>query len=112
MDARTLMHEAQDRGIMLMAFNSVGELTTDPQLAGEGFFRTIPHDGATLTDAGPPYRFASGLREGAHQRLRWAKGSMSFRAEPSEAEESLRRLAVLPNVSREMLRLRLRLRSA
>ena len=65
MDARTLMHEAQDRGIMLMAFNSVGELTTDPQLAGEGFFRTIAHDGATLTDAGPPYRFASGLREGA-----------------------------------------------
>ena len=65
MDARTLMHEAQDRGIMLMAFNSVGELTTDPQLAGEGFFRTIPHDGATLTDAGPPYRFANGLREGA-----------------------------------------------
>ncbi len=79
MDARTLMHEAQDRGIMLMAFNSVGELTTDPQLADEGFFRTLaspspsfprrrestPHDGATLTDAGPPYRFASGLREGA-----------------------------------------------
>ena len=92
MDARTLMHEAQDRGIMLMAFNSVGELSTDPQLAGEGFFRTIahpfpsfprsssfprslpsfprrressPHDGAPLTDAGPPYRFASGLREGA-----------------------------------------------
>ena len=70
MDARTLMHEAQDRGIMLMAFNSVGELTTDPQLAGEGFFRTIAHpspsfDGVTLTDAGPPYRFASGLREGA-----------------------------------------------
>ena len=93
MDARTLMHEAQDRGIMLMAFNSVGELTTDPQLADEGFFRTIPHpfpsfphsspsfphsspsfsrrressphDGAPLTDAGPPYRFASGLREGA-----------------------------------------------
>ena len=65
MDARTLMHEAQDRGIMLMAFNSVGELTTDPQLAGEGFFRTIGHDGAALTDAGPPYRFASGLREGA-----------------------------------------------
>ena len=93
MDARSLMHEAQDRGIMLMAFNSVGELTTDPQLAGEGFFRTIahpspssphpspslahlspsfprkrgpsPHDGATLTDAGPPYRFAGGLREGA-----------------------------------------------
>ena len=50
---------------MLMAFNSVGELTTDPQLAGEGFFRTVPHDGTTLTDAGPPYRFASGLREGA-----------------------------------------------
>ncbi len=65
MDARTLMHEAQDRGIMLMAFNSVGELTTDPQLAGEGFFRTSPHDGAALTDAGPPYRFAGGLREGA-----------------------------------------------
>ena len=65
MDARTLMHEAQDRGIMLMAFNSVGELTTDPQLAGEGFFRTLAHGGATLTDAGPPYRFASGLREGA-----------------------------------------------
>ena len=86
MDARTLMHEAQDRGIMLMAFNSVGELTTDPQLADEGFFRTIalpapsfphssssfprrressPHDGTTLTDAGPPYRFAGGLREGA-----------------------------------------------
>ena len=65
MDARTLMHEAQDRGIMLMAFNSVGELTTDPQLADEGFFRTIIHDGATLTDAGPPYRFAAGLREGA-----------------------------------------------
>ena len=79
MDARTLMHEAQDRGIMLMAFNSVGELTTDPQLADEGFFRTLarpspsfprrressPHDGTTLTDAGPPYRFAGGLREGA-----------------------------------------------
>ncbi|MCY4449933.1 MAG: CoA transferase [Chloroflexi bacterium] len=79
MDARTLMHEAQDRGIMLMAFNSVGELTTDPQLADEGFFRKIalpvpsfprkrestPHDGTTLTDAGPPYRFAGGLREGA-----------------------------------------------
>jgi len=92
MDARTLMHEAQDRGIMLMAFNSVSELTTDPQLAGEGFFRTIAHpspssprssssfppssssfprrresshDGAPLTDAGPPYRFAGGLREGA-----------------------------------------------
>ena len=65
MDARTLMHEAQDRGIMLMAFNSVGELTTDPQLADEGFFRTLRRDGATLTDAGPPYRFASGLREGA-----------------------------------------------
>ncbi len=75
MDARTLMHEAQDRGIMLMAFNSVGELTTDPQLADEGFFRKIalpvpsfprkrestPHDGTTLTDAGPPYRFAGGL---------------------------------------------------
>ena len=65
MDARTLMHEAQDRGIMLMAFNSVGELTTDPQLADEGFFRTLSHDGATLTDADPPYRFAGGLREGA-----------------------------------------------
>ena len=79
MDARTLMHEAQDRSIMLMAFNSVGELTTDPQLADEGFFRKIalpvpsfprkrestPHDGTTLTDAGPPYRFAGGLREGA-----------------------------------------------
>ena len=65
MDARTLMHEAQDRGIMLMAFNSVGELTTDPQLADEGFFRTIAHDGTTLTDAGPPYRFAGGLHEGA-----------------------------------------------
>ena len=65
MDARTLMHEAQDRGIMLMAFNSVGELTTDPQLADEGFFRTLNHGGATLTDAGPPYRFAGGLREGA-----------------------------------------------
>ena len=88
MDARTLMHEAQDRGIMLMAFNSVGELTTDPQLADEGFFRTIappapsfphssssfprrressPHDGATLTDAGPPYRFAGGHRERASE---------------------------------------------
>ena len=85
MDARTLMHEAQDRGIMLMAFNSVGELTTDPQLEGEGFFRTLahpfppfphspsfprrrepsPHDAPTLTDVGPPYRFAGGLREGA-----------------------------------------------
>ena len=79
MDARTIMHEAQGRGIMLMAFNSVGELTTDPQLAGEGFFRTIAHpvssfprrresnpqDGAALTDAGPPYRFTGGLREGA-----------------------------------------------
>ena len=50
MDARTLMHEAQDRGIMLMAFNSVGELTTDPQLADEGFFRTIP----LRTPSSPP----------------------------------------------------------
>ena len=63
MDSRTLMHEAQDRGIMLMAFNSVGELTSDPQLADEGFFRTIRHSGATFADAGPPYRFAGGLRE-------------------------------------------------
>ena len=63
MDSRTLMHEAQDRGIMLMAFNSVGELTSDPQLADEGFFRTVRHSGATLADAGPPYRFAGGLRE-------------------------------------------------
>ena len=63
MDSRTLMHEAQDRGIMLMAFNSVGELTSDPQLADEGFFCTVRHSGATLADAGPPYRFAGGLRE-------------------------------------------------
>ena len=48
---------------MLMAFNSVGELTSDPQLADEGFFRTVRHSGATLADAGPPYRFAGGLRE-------------------------------------------------
>ena len=61
MDARTLMHEAQDRGIMLMAFNDVSELTNDPQLTGEGFFHQVPLDGLTLADAGPPYRFASGL---------------------------------------------------
>ena len=64
MDSRTLMHEAQDRGIMLMAFNNVGELTSDPQLAGEGFFRKVENDGAMLTDAGPPYRFAGGLAAG------------------------------------------------
>ncbi len=64
MDARALMHEAQDRGIMLMAFNEVGELANDPQLAGEGFFRTVQHVGATLTEAGPPYRFAGGLAKG------------------------------------------------
>ncbi len=82
MDARTLMHEAQDRGIMLMAFNSVGELTTDPQLAGEGFFRTLPHGGATLTDAGPPYRFAAGLREGAPApALGEASDSLSLQGE-------------------------------
>ena len=73
MDARTLMHEAQDRGIMLMAFNSVGELTTDPQLADEGFFRTIVHDGATLTDAGPPYRFAGACAK-AHPPRPSARG--------------------------------------
>ncbi len=64
MDSRTLMHEAQDRGIMLMAFNNVGELTSDPQLAGEGFFRKVERASAMLTDAGPPYRFAGGLAEG------------------------------------------------
>ncbi len=64
MDSRTLMHEAQDRGIMLMAFNNVAELTSDPQLAGEGFFRKVENDGAMLPDAGPPYRFAGGLAEG------------------------------------------------
>jgi crotonobetainyl-CoA:carnitine CoA-transferase CaiB-like acyl-CoA transferase len=61
MDARTLMHQAQDRGIMLMAFNTVGELITDPQLAGEGFFREVPCGDRTLVEAGPPYRFATGL---------------------------------------------------
>ena len=65
MDSRTLMHEAQDRGIMLMAFNSVGELTSDPQLAGEGFFRAVERGAdPALMDAGPPYRFAGGLAEG------------------------------------------------
>ncbi len=75
LDSRTLMHEAQDRGIMLMAFNSVGELLSDPQLAGEGFFRTVGpvesssrDGGADLVDAGPPYRFAGGLGEGRGAR--------------------------------------------
>ena len=63
MDSRALMREAQDRGIMLMAFNNVGELTSDAQLAGEGFFRKVESAGAMLTDAGPPYRFAGGLAE-------------------------------------------------
>ena len=70
MDARALMHEAQDRGIMLMAFNSIGELATDPQLVGEGFFRAVDHDGAALVDAGPPYRFAGGLAPSASDGAR------------------------------------------
>ena len=57
---------------MLMAFNNVGELTSDPQLAGEGFFRKVENDGAMLTDAGPPYRFAGGLSRRVRPRLRSA----------------------------------------
>ena len=90
MDSRTLMHEAQDRGIMLMAFNSVGELASDPQLAGEGFFRDIHHgDGPAFADAGPPYRFAGGLAEsragpppkiGEHNREPFASRPRAARA--------------------------------
>ena len=57
LEARRLMEEGQGRGIMIMAFNSVGDLVRDRQLAEEGFFREVEYGGETLTEVGPPYRF-------------------------------------------------------
>ena len=57
-EARTLMHQGQDRGVMIMAFNTVGDLLDDPQLVDGGFLRDIDYGGEALTDVGPPYRFS------------------------------------------------------
>jgi crotonobetainyl-CoA:carnitine CoA-transferase CaiB-like acyl-CoA transferase len=52
------MHQGQDRGVMIMAFNTVGDLLDDPQLVDEGFLCDIDYGGEALTDVGPPYRFS------------------------------------------------------
>lgn len=58
--ARELQEEGQSRRIMVMAFNKVDGLFTDPQLVDEGFFQQVEHPalGETITYPGAPYRFS------------------------------------------------------
>ena len=58
--ARELQEEGQARRIMVMAFNRVDDLFTDPQLATEGFFLDVQHPaiGRDVTFPGGPYRLS------------------------------------------------------
>lgn len=55
-----LMNEGQSRGILFMAFQTVGDLPKDPQLVERGFFTTLEHPelGESLTYPSGPYRLS------------------------------------------------------
>ena len=111
MTAREAQEQGQGRRIMVMAFNRIDDLFTDPQLVSQGFFQQLDHPatGQKITFPGAPYRLSKtpwSLRTpapslGQHNALLNESGAEQ--PTPGAQASRLHALGVSPGASRRPL---------